>query len=803
MEMILSLVLIGIAGLVVCQWRWSWPVFRRNSKRFRHGYVCYHPSWRDWLRERRLVEAEDFLELDAMIVSGHPGRQVGQLTFPDDNGSKVLFLKREMQVRWTTRWSHFLTGWGWVSRCVREARVLEALERDGLAAPRWLATGEDERGRAFLLVEEVPEAISLSQFLASNPGFIERRKVARVLGATLARLHDAGFFHRDLYAKHVLLQEDGQKVVLLDWQRAWRGAWVQQNRRIHDLATLHATLADNLASPRERLALLLAYFQTTEKTEYRPLRRLMLRRIQAESLRLRGRRHIREKRQPPVAAQQAWIRLDQDEVYVTPEWAALTGNRDLNWLPLAQNQPAVGPISRRWFQVDGSRQLLLERRRDRITLNEYFRHWVLGRPMISPDQRRATLLWRLQKHGVASPKVLAAGRSTQGGNRVWHDSFLLCEPLPGTIRLGAWLERVSPQRRRKTLSHLGQMLGRMHEACCYLNHQGVNHLAVRAEDHDPQLVLDGIDGVRAMRHPSRSRARRDLRQVKAFLIQKGCDGQDLALLRQGYAETEAVDTPMSANVPDHRDSSGGDSGHVPVPSLWHRLTRGWRRLQQRPDWADYVGSGWPDRIMNLPVTDRFHEKQGRSTGRLKLTSPDGGQHLVVYLKRHYILPWWDGLLAIFWPRGNWSPAMMEFEHLEWARQQGVPVPATVAAGEILEPWGKLRSFLAVEELTDMLPLNEAIPLAEQRLSPDDFRLWKRGLVAEMARLARLLHDRRHYHKDLYLCHYYIHVTDLDHLPGKDPASWRGRIFLIDLHRLTHHPWTWWLWQLKDLAQLLY
>jgi heptose I phosphotransferase len=196
-----------------------------------------------------------------------------------------------------------------------------------------------------------------------------------------------------------------------------------------------------------------------------------------------------------------------------------------------------------------------------------------------------------------------------------------------------------------------------------------------------------------------------------------------------------------------------------------------------------------------------------------LQSPgaDGqARRLTVYLKRHYRLPWWQGLLATLWPGGEWSPARQECRHLEWARRQGLPVPAVAAAGEYIGPWGRLQSFLAVEELTDMLPLHEAIPLAAERLAPDLFRLWKRGLVAELARLARLLHDRRCFHKDLYLCHFYIH-RDLtaalppasEESPGATPPSWRGRVWLIDLHRLAHHPWTWRRWQLKDLAQLLY
>lgn len=241
----------------------------------------------------------------------------------------------------------------------------------------------------------------------------------------------------------------------------------------------------------------------------------------------------------------------------------------------------------------------------------------------------------------------------------------------------------------------------------------------------------------------------------------------------------------------------------PRGGLWQRLRRGVACLWQRADWSRYVGLDWVATIMGRPATDRFSSKQGRSTGRMILPPEDDkadGEPLRIYLKRHYRLPWWDRLLALLWPGGGWSPALRELHHLEKARRLGVPVPEVVAAGEFIGPGLNLQSFLAVRELTGQLALHEAIPLAAKRLTPEVFAAWKRGLIQEMARLCRLLHDRNWYHKDLYLCHFYI---DESHTYAAPEAGWRGRVAMIDLHRLGHHPWTWAVWQMKDLAQLLY
>lgn len=235
----------------------------------------------------------------------------------------------------------------------------------------------------------------------------------------------------------------------------------------------------------------------------------------------------------------------------------------------------------------------------------------------------------------------------------------------------------------------------------------------------------------------------------------------------------------------------------PVSSLWRRLCRGTRLLRRTADWDRFAGEGWEDRIMAEPVTDRLHEKQGRSIGRRIFT--DGAGRLSVYLKRHYRLPRWRGLLATLFPDRAWSPGLQEWQNLAWAAAQGLPVPRPVAAGQTVGPWGRLQGFLAVEELHGMLPLHEAVPLASERLDPDTFLAWKRGLTAELARLARELHRRKVFHKDLYFCHFYI----AEEHTRSAPADWANHVVMIDLHRLARHTLTAPLWQSKDLAQLLY
>jgi heptose I phosphotransferase len=227
-------------------------------------------------------------------------------------------------------------------------------------------------------------------------------------------------------------------------------------------------------------------------------------------------------------------------------------------------------------------------------------------------------------------------------------------------------------------------------------------------------------------------------------------------------------------------------------SILDRVLRGTRWVWLSDDYRAALPGDLAETVMDLESTDRHHAKQGRSTARVRFDSAWGP--LSVYLKRHHRLPWSARLGAVLFPRGRHTPAAAEMAHLQRARRLGIAVPDVVAAGEAIGPWGRLHSFLMVAELDGCLALNEALPCLIARLSVPEFARLKRELIAEMARITATLHGHGLYHKDLYLCHFFLDMT----LPA------RGcRLTLIDLHRLGEHRWTTLRWRWKDLGQLLF
>jgi tRNA A-37 threonylcarbamoyl transferase component Bud32 len=377
-----------------------------------------NPAYEGLLRRHGLASAEDLLALPGLIVSGHPDRHVARVTLGGLSG----YLKREHLVRRRDRLGSAWAGFGPVSRSVREARTLAALRGAGVACPDWVAAGEDDRGRAFLLVADVPGGVDLRQFLRERRG-TSRHEFAAALGREVARVHEAGFDHPDLYAKHVLVDPRTEAICFLDWQRSrpWRRvAWP---RRVRDLAALDATLADDLADAAERLACLRAYVRGCglAPLDARPLADEVRR--QAE--RLLRRRHVRKEREspPPVAAEGVYW-LDGEALCVTQGFWSELGGAVPEWLPL----PAA-PEPRKTeavVRLPGGGRGTLVRRCDVRPLS-WLWSALRGRPLLSPELREAGACFRRAKHGQEGPRVLAFG---QRRPRPWRtESFLLTEAV--------------------------------------------------------------------------------------------------------------------------------------------------------------------------------------------------------------------------------------------------------------------------------------------------------------------------------------------------------------------------------------
>ena len=386
------------------------------------GWVIVHPKYRQRFVRRGLIAATDFIDLPGEIVSGHANRHVVRVVLGHGLSRIVAFLKREHRVPWRERLRSFCAGFGWASKSEREVRVLRDLRRAGVHVSRWLAYGEDGHGRAFALIRGVTGAMDLRSFLSTERSPAQRRDLAVRLGKALAGIHATGWDCPDLVSKHVLVRPHGTVPFLIDWQCATRARKVRWGVRIGALAALHATLADDLATPRERLTCLRAYLRAAlgRRPDLRPWVKMILRRAAP----LMRRRSIQDLRRPLSLHRSQRLRwIGGESLAVTrgmwracrgtlPDWlihaagASVTASQESSilWrgrsLVLLQFPPPSGP--RQWWNR------------------------LRGRHEIAAGPRLGGMLFRQERCGISGQRPLAFGQQPDGG------SFILLLPAFGT-----------------------------------------------------------------------------------------------------------------------------------------------------------------------------------------------------------------------------------------------------------------------------------------------------------------------------------------------------------------------------------
>jgi tRNA A-37 threonylcarbamoyl transferase component Bud32 len=534
------------------------------------AFLDINPEYRTWLAAQGLATVEQFLSLSGVVLSGHPDRHVARLVLDEAGAALGVFLKREHRVPWRDRLVNAWQGFGAVSKSAREFRLLGQLRREGIGCPEPIAVGEAARGRAFLLLREIVGAQDLRAFLRNNRTISreQRRQLAVALGEAIAAFHAAGFDHPDLYSKHVLVctckntcTEGATEFAFLDWARSrWRRriAWTIRAR---DLAALDATLAEQLASPRDRLTCLCAYLNFSLKTgTARNLPRLSqaARDIRRRSDRLLQRRRIREQRQESLAfGTQNLIWLDGEALCVTREFRTELGAHPPAWLLSGRGSAGSQPaLTREVVTTPRGRTAQLVRRRTNRPLARLWA-WLRRRPLTSPELDQAGILFRLQRYGIETPKLLAVG---QRHRFPWHiESFLLLEPLAEAVGLAAWLAHHSEeQQRQQVLAETGRVLRRMHDASCYFRNRAERGddsvkaasfpLQVRTgEEGGFHVVLAEVAGIRKRHHPSETLVQADLAQVQAWLAPLCSLREQVGFLRSYWQPDQSLGGPLARN----------------------------------------------------------------------------------------------------------------------------------------------------------------------------------------------------------------------------------------------------------------
>lgn len=163
---------------------------------------------------------------------------------------------------------------GRASKARREFENYAVFQQLNIRCADRIACGEqrDALGRlkrAFIITRAVPDTITLLKFIRKNypnRATPESQKMRRIiieqLGEMTRQIHEARFFHNDLFWRNILVQWSPGEDPKLWWIDCPRGRFsrgiFQSRRRIKDLAALDKS-AKKLFSLRERVHLVKIY----------------------------------------------------------------------------------------------------------------------------------------------------------------------------------------------------------------------------------------------------------------------------------------------------------------------------------------------------------------------------------------------------------------------------------------------------------------------------------------------------------------------------------------------------------------
>ncbi|MBN2375448.1 MAG: lipopolysaccharide core heptose(I) kinase RfaP [Sedimentisphaerales bacterium] len=188
--------------------------------------------------------------------------------------------------------------------------------------------------------------------------------------------------------------------------------------------------------------------------------------------------------------------------------------------------------------------------------------------------------------------------------------------------------------------------------------------------------------------------------------------------------------------------------------------------------------------------DIVRDFKNRKTGRFEM----GGRGF--YIKKHFECGLGAVLDEFFHLRKPHIGAEHERIVLDKLHTLGIDTMQVAAFGREGKTLTHQRSFLVTEELTHVQSLEAVCGQWPTTPPPAAF---KKALIGQIARIAKILHSNGLNHRDFYLCHFLLDTTDQTDNYQKNPP----KLFLIDLHRAQQRSFVPLRWRIKDIGGLYF
>jgi heptose I phosphotransferase len=169
-----------------------------------------------------------------------------------------------------------------------------------------------------------------------------------------------------------------------------------------------------------------------------------------------------------------------------------------------------------------------------------------------------------------------------------------------------------------------------------------------------------------------------------------------------------------------------------------------------------------------------------------------------FAKLHWGVGWKEICSQLLRLRTPVLGAENEARAIERLQTLGIATTPLVGYGTRGRNPARRRSFVITEELPSTISLEDFC--RDWAESPPPPAL-KHNLIAEVAEIVRTLHANGVNHRDLYICHFLLDISNS--LPKQGFMSNRVRLFLIDLHRVQLRKDTPRRWKVKDIAALYF